>query len=63
MAQMVKSLPTMEETWVPSLGWEDHLEKETATRSSLLSWETPWTQEPEGLQYMVSQKSQTQITD
>ena len=53
----------MQETWVQPLGWEDTLKKETAIHSSLLSWETPWTQEPEGLQYMGSQKSQTQITD
>ena len=60
---MVKNAPAMQETWVQSLGWEDTLKKEMAIHSSLLSWKTPWTQEPKGLQYMGSQKSQTQITD
>ena len=46
MAQMVKLLPTMQETWVQSLGWEDLLEKEMATHSSTLAWEIPWTEEP-----------------
>ena len=40
MAQMVKHLPAMQETWVQSLGWEDHLEKGTATHSSILVWVT-----------------------
>ena len=42
---MVKNLPAMQETQVPSLGWEDPLEKETATPSSLLAWENPCTEE------------------
>ena len=42
MAQTVKSLPTMQETPVPSLGWEDPLEKEMATHSSVLAWKIPW---------------------
>ena len=42
MAQTVKRLPTMQETWVRSLGWEDPLEKETATHSSILAWKIPW---------------------
>ena len=46
MAQTVKHLPTMRETRVQSLGWEDLLEKETATHSSTLAWKTPWTEEP-----------------
>ena len=46
MAQMVKLLPTMQETWVRSLGWEDLLEKEMATHSSTLAWKIPWTEEP-----------------
>ena len=46
VAQMVKCLPTMWETQVQSLGWEDLLEKEIATHSSLLAWKTPWTEEP-----------------
>ena len=49
VAQMVKSLPTMQETQVPSLGQEDPLEEEMATHSSLLAWEIPWTEEPGGL--------------
>jgi len=43
VAQMVKSLPAMQETWVQSLGWEDPLEKEKATHSSVLAWGIPWT--------------------
>ena len=56
VAQMVKNLPAMKETWVQSLGWEDPLEKEMATHSSTLAWKIPWTEEPGGLQYMVSQR-------
>ena len=41
MAQMVKNLPAMQETWVQSLGWEDPLEKEMATYSGILAWEIP----------------------
>ena len=55
MAQSVKSLPAMQETCVGSLGWEDPLEKEMATHSSILAWEIPWTEEPGGLQSMVLQ--------
>ena len=43
---MVKNLPAMQETWVRSLGWEDPLEKEMATHSSILAWRIPWTEEP-----------------
>ena len=46
MAQMVRSLPAMQETWVRSLGWEDPLEKERTTHSSILAWKIPWTEEP-----------------
>ena len=46
---MVKHLPTMQETRVQSLGWEDPLEKEMATHSSILAWRIPWTEEPGGL--------------
>ena len=46
VAQMVKSLPAMRETWVRSLGLEDALEKEMATHSSILSWKVPWKEEP-----------------
>ena len=44
--QMVKHLAAMQETWVQSLGWEDPLEKEIATLSSILAWRIPWTEEP-----------------
>ena len=49
VAQMVKNLPAMKETRVQSLGWEDHLEKEMATHSSVLAWRIPGTGEPGGL--------------
>ena len=50
VAQTVKRLSTMRETQVRSLGWEDPLEKEMATHSSVLAWRIPWTEEPGGLQ-------------
>ena len=50
MAQRLKHLPAMWETWVRSLGWEDPLEKEMATHSSILAWRVPWTEELGGLQ-------------
>ena len=50
----------MQEAQVQRLGWEDPLEEETATHSSILAWETPWTEEPGRLQSMGPQKSQTQ---
>ena len=56
MAQIVKNLPAMQETWVRALGWEDPLEKGMATRSSILAWRIPWTEEPGGLQSMESQR-------
>ena len=43
VAQLVKNLPAMHETWVQSLGWEDPLEKGKATHSSILAWKIPWT--------------------
>ena len=46
VAQTVKNLPEIQETWVQSLGQEDLLEKEMATNSSILAWEIPWTEEP-----------------
>ena len=46
MAQTVKRLPIMQETWVRSLGWEDPLEKEMATHSTTLAWKIPCTEEP-----------------
>ena len=51
MAQRVKNPPAMQETWVQSLGWEDPLEEEMATQSSILAWEIPWIEEPGGLQF------------
>ena len=54
VAQMVKRLPIMRETWVQSLGREDLLEKEMATYSSILAWKIPWTEEPGGLLSMGS---------
>ena len=56
VAQMVKHLPAMQETWVRSLGWEDPLEKAMATHSSTLAWKIPWTEEPGRLQSMESQR-------
>ena len=56
---MVKRLPTVQETWVQSLGWEDLLEKEMATHSNILAWKIPWTEELGRLQSMGSQNSQT----
>ena len=50
MAQKVKNLPTIRETWAWSLGWEDSLEKGMATDSRVLAWRIPWTEEPGGLQ-------------
>ena len=55
-AQKVKNLPVMLETRVPSLGWEDPLEKGMATHSSILAWRIPWTEEPGRLQSMGSQR-------
>ena len=49
VAQRLKRLPAMRETWVRSLGREDTLEKELATRSSILAWRIPWMEEPGGL--------------
>ena len=56
VAQMVKHLPTVRETWVRSLGQEDPLEKEMATHSSTLAWKIPWTEERSRLQSMGSQR-------
>ena len=50
VAQTVKNPPTMRETWIRSLGWEDPLEKGTATHSNILAWRIPWTEEPGRLQ-------------
>ena len=56
VAQRLKRLPAMRETWVRSLGQEDPLEKEMATHSSILAWRIPWTEELGGLQSTVSIK-------
>ena len=56
MAQMVKNLPAMTVTHVPTLGQEDPLEKELATHSIILAWRIPWTEEPGGLQSMGLQR-------
>ena len=52
VAQLVKNLPAVQETHVQSLGWEDPLEKEVATHSSILAWKISWTEESGGLQSM-----------
>ena len=62
LAQRLKHLPAMWETWVQVLGWEDPLEKEMSIHSSTLAWKIPWTEEPGGLQSMGSQ-SRTQLSN
>ena len=59
----VKNHVPVQETQVQSLGWEDPLEKETATHFSVLAWEVPWTEEPGGLQFKGSEESQTGLSD
>ena len=56
MAQIVKNLPAMQETWARPLGWEDPLEKGMATPSNILAWRIPWTEEPRRLQSMGLQR-------
>ena len=56
VAQTVKHLPTMWEIQVQSLSWEDLLEKEMATHSNIHAWKIPWTEEPDRLQSMGSQR-------
>ena len=60
VAKMVKNLPSMQETWVHSLGWEDPLGKGMTTHSSILAWTLPWIEKPAELQFMELQ-SQTAI--
>ena len=60
---MVKNLPAMQETQVQSLGWEDPLEKEMATHSSLLAWKIPWMEEPDRLLSMGVAKSRTRLSN
>ena len=62
VAQMVKNLPTMQETWVLFPCWEDPLEKEMSTHSCILAWETSWTEEPDWLQFMGVTKSWTRLS-
>ena len=59
VAQLVKNLPAMQETWIQFLGWEDPLEKGMATRSSILAWRIPWTEKPGRLLSMGSQELDT----
>ena len=59
VAQVIKNLPSMRETWVQPLSWEDPLEKEMAIHSSILAWRILWSEKPGGLQSMGSQKNQT----
>ena len=61
VAQMVKNLPAMQQTWVQSLGWEDPLKKGMATHSGILAWRIPWMEEPGGLRSMQLQ-SQIQLS-
>ena len=56
VAQTVKNLPAMQETWVRSLGWEDPLQEGMATHSSILAWRIPGTEEPSGLPFMGSHR-------
>ena len=56
VAQTVKNLPAMQETWIWSLGWENPLKKGVVTHSSILAWRIPWTEEPGRLQFMGSQR-------
>ena len=56
VAEMIRHLPTMRETRVQFLGWEDLLEKEMATHPSILAWKIPWMEEPGRLQSMGSQR-------
>ena len=59
MAQLVKNPVAVQETWVRSLGWEDSLEKEMATHSSILAWRIPWTEGLGGLQSTGCKESDT----
>ena len=63
MAQMVKNLSAMRETWIRSLDWEDPLEKEMAMHSSILAWRIPWTEEPGKYSSWGCTKRRTQLSD
>ena len=56
VAQLVKNLPAVQDTWVRSLGWEDPMDKEMAAHSSIIVWKISWTEEPGELQSMGSQR-------
>ena len=56
VAQLIRSLPATQETWVRSPDWKDRLEKEMATHSSILAWKISWTEEPGGLQSLGWQR-------
>ena len=63
VAKWLRTGLPVQKKWVPSLDQEDPLEKEMATHSSILAWEIPWTEDPGGLQSMVSQKSWTGLSN
>ena len=63
VAQIVKNLPAMGETWVRFLGWKDPLDKGIATNSSILAWRIPWTEKPGGLQSNGVEKSLMRLCD
>ena len=63
MAQLVKNLPAMQETWVPSLGWEDRLEEGMATHSSILAWRIPMDREAWWATVHGVAKSWTRLSD
>ena len=63
LTQVVKNLPTVQETWVQSLGWGDPLEKRMATDSSILVWRIPWTEEPGRVQSIGSQRVRPELSD
>ena len=62
MAQTVKNLPAMQETWVWSLGQEDYMEKGMVTHSNILDWRIPWTEESGGLQFSLKELEITEAT-
>ena len=63
VVQMINNPPAMQETWVQSLVWEDSLEKEMASHSSIFAWRIPWTEEPGGLQSMGPHRVGTRLND
>ena len=63
MAQTVKDLPAMQETWVRSLGQEDPLEEDMAIHSSILAWRIPWTEQPGGLHQSMGSQRDTHTTE